>query len=418
MANSNEVTSPAAPVPTVSTAPTTNEQSGDVGKKGNVTSAAATRHLTRTFLARVEAEAKAAAPVEGSSSIAAANTESPAAPKEAAKSPDQSEAKPKAAPTQVETHEAQKPTAEESEEIPEVLSNFSHLDPKTREIVEAALKATKDKWQESVNKRIGKEVAKRKGLEETLTQIRSQMPVQSPLDMAQRAAPQQNQQPAQAPVYVPPPSDQPLAHINDLASLNQEYTTAKELRRVADDLITAGPNPDGKFVIEGRELTRDQIVNIRRNASVMLEDHIPQRMNFLNLRQQNKAQAEADFPWIKDPTSPDFQLAATVANQYGWVKNLPNAELMLGVVVEGLRSLEARKQGKANSAVKSARSFAEPPSDQTSFTSSAGTPSRQPGAINRQALADERAKLASKKGVSSRDAEKFLLASAQLRNSR
>jgi hypothetical protein len=257
--------------------------------------------------------------------------------------------------------------------------------------------------------------------------VRAQAPVRSPIDPIPQ---QQVQHAAQSPIApVPFPSEVPFSHISDQRDLQQEAQTAQKIRDAADDALTAGPtgariDESGQridlYKIDGHDFTKEQVINVRRNARQAVESGIPARLQDLQIRQQNRQQAEANFPWIKNPAAPEFQRAAAVANAYPFLRNLPNAENIIGVMVEGLLAVESRKSSASSG--KSAalgKVTPTPPSDQVTFSSVGRAASRaQDGTFTKQAVADEMDKLKGKKGVSSRDMRKFLLATDQLRNSR
>lgn len=383
-------------------------KSDAVELKGNVTGQQARKFLTESFLKRSSAESQASAePADRGSDVAAATTEKPAAPDEASRLSAEAKVAAQAAP---------------EVEAPDVPFNLTHLDSKQREIVEAELKRYRESNQKSIQDRINREVAKTKALREENEKLRGQTAVRSPLE----AAPAQQVQQAAPQQAAPFPAAVPFSNISDPGVLQREAQQARLFHSLADDAIVAGPTgarveTDGRRVdlynIDGAEYTKDQVMNIRRNAREAFQVGIPARMEDLKLRQQNSQQAEAAFPWIRDPSSPDFQRAQAVSRALPFVRNLPNSENLIGLLVEGLKATEARQAAQGKKVP--ARATPTPPGDQVSFTSVGRTTSRAPdGTFVKQALADEMAKLNGKKGVSGRDMRKFLLRTDQLRNSR
>jgi hypothetical protein len=370
--------------------------------------------LTKSFLERAGGgdAAKPTGPDRGSD-IAAATADKTAAPVEDKSSTATREQKPQ--------------QAETPEEAPDVPFNLTHLtDPKVKAAVEAELAKYKESNQKNIQERINKEVAKRKALEGERDLLRQQIPVRSPLDAAQAQA-QQRQAPA--PV-VPIPRPAPLSDLNDVNALNAKALEAKSIRDAADDALTIGPTSariesDGRRVdiyeLDGAQFTKEQLVTIRRNARETIESQIPARMNDLKAREFARQQADATFPWLRNPSAPEFQRAAAVANAFPWLKTLPNAENLIGTLVEGLNAIDARKSSSTNVSDRQAgsRRGANPPNDQAAFGGVGGAVSRAPdGTFRRAALDAEMAKLNGKKGVSGRDVRKYLLATDKLRNSR
>lgn len=414
MENSNEVTSQPAEVVVVPVAATP-EVKRDAEIKGNASESSVTKLLASRELERMTATLDGAD--KRGSIIAADNKEKTAASGETSTSTANPEAKldPK----------AQAEAKVEPEEASDVPFNLSHLtDPKQKAIVEAELKKYKESNQRSIDTRIGKLTAKAKALESQLEQTRLAQPARSPIDAA--PVQQQVQQQAQ-PIRVPFPAEVPFANISDPALLHQEARTAQRIQAATDDALTAGPtgarvDETGKRIdlydIDGTQYTKEQVINARRNAREALQMGIPARMEDLRQRQENSALAVKTFPWIRNPQTPEFQRAALVANGFPFLKNLPNAENIIGMIVEGLYSTEA-KAAAAKGQEAPRRSSGTPPSDQVAFSAVGRSASRAPTAeATKQALADERAKLNGKKGVSGRDMAKYFLASDNVRNSR
>ena len=289
----NNATAEGVTSPPVETPPQAPSQTNDAMPKGNVSGSQAAKYLAANFIKKAEADAAAKKPDDRSSSIAALSGDQTAAPEG----------------TQSLPAETKVPAQAEPEvEAPDVPFNLTHLDSKQKELVEAELKRYKESNQKNIQERINREVGKRKALEGELAAVRGQ---RSPLD-----APQQQAQQPQQVSQVPFPAAVPFSNISDPGALQREAQQARLFHSLADDAIVAGPSgarvdDTGKRVdlysIEGAEYTKEQVMNIRRNAREAFQVGIPARMEDLKLRQQNRAQAEAAFPWIRDSSSPDFQ---------------------------------------------------------------------------------------------------------------
>lgn len=314
-------------------------------------------------------------------------------------------------PAQTEQTEV-KPEGQDEAETPTDLSQLSNLDPKTKALVEGLLQKQKDHIQEMVNKRIGKEVAKTKALEEQLGAIRQQAPAQ--------VVPPNGMLPAPTPAIpqFTPVADVPLAEIHDVNALAAKRQEADTFRQKADDALALGPDDNGRFTIDGETLSKEQVIAVRRNATKILNVDVPQRFQYLQTRQQAVQAAYAEFPWMKDQQSPEYQQASAILNQTPWLRNMPNAELIVGYHLEGLKVSAARKKAAEAPAAKPAPK-PKPPSDQSALGGgSAATGRASADTRSKQALSVEIGKLGSKGRVSVRDTATFLARKDQLSQSR
>jgi hypothetical protein len=305
------------------------------------------------------------------------------------------------------------PEAEEAEDgaDSDVLSPKSSLDPKTKE---------------RIQRRIDKVVAKAKATE-TAAQTRI---AELEARLNQIAPPQQQQQVAPVPV-----GTGPLANITDPMQLMQVEQQAKDAIRFAEDLLetpkawqtrvddagdtvkfTTVNGPDGK----PQEWTEDSLRKVRRMARVTLEDQIPQRKQFLMARHQASQRAAKEFAFLGDKSSPEYQMAQAIRRQNPWLESHPNADEIIGIQIEGLKAIEARKKAATVAAEKPKTKPAPPkPSSDQAAVSTTGAPSRAPVANGvKQAIAAEQKKVAEKRGLTAEDAKASLLRLSQLRNSR
>jgi len=249
-----------------------------------------------------------------------------------------------------------------------------------------------------ISKRIGEEVAKRKALEAQLNEIK--------VAMAQAQSQQQSQPAAQPAPLAPLPSNVPLAQIEDPQSLVALQQQAKEAKRFAQEQLDR--DDFEPFKMGNQVINRDALKTILRNAEKTLEDDIPSRAQFLTQKQQAQQVAHQMFPYLKDKTAPEYVLAQQALSQMPWMKNLPNADWIIGVQIEGLKALEAKK-AKTGSKPQPAIST-KPPASQ-GLVSSAGGDVRTPSATkNANQIEALRSQLSKKGGVSANEAAAFLLA--------
>jgi hypothetical protein len=134
------------------------------------------------------------------------------------------------------------------------------------------------------------------------------------------------------------------------------------------------------------------------------------------------------FPFLKDPNSEDYQAAIQAYRLNPWLQDLPNADFIVGVQVEGLKALQARRASVSKSS-KSADApapkpkpkitpTAKPAGDQTAVSSGTSSPRIPSASVARNALDAQREKLRQKGAVTAGEAAALLLRSDQLRTNR
>lgn len=281
--------------------------------------------------------------------------------------------------------------------------------------------------QKLLNKRIGKEVAKTKAIEAQKAELAAKVAALE----AKLATPTAPVAPTASVVITP----QPLSEINDTAALVTLKKTAKEALRYVEEVLEDPSQWKTTTVTdpvtgEEREVavhkigdvayTKAELISQRRKVRVTLEDHIPQREQFLSSRIESSRQAHIQFPFLVDRQSPEYQMAEAARKNPALapIMSMPQAEYILGVQIRGLRAL-AEDAAKATQKPKPAPvAKPKPAADQTAVSSSASAPRAPIGSAERQKVAAESAKLSAKGGITSDDAVGLLLKSSQLRKTR
>jgi hypothetical protein len=273
----------------------------------------------------------------------------------------------------------QAPAEEEAEDEEEgVLSHKSPLDKKLRE---------------EIQERINREVSKRKNLEEKVMELEAEV----------RRKDEAKASPA-------PQGPLPLSEFNDLASLEKHGESAKQAARWARDQLDRDDFTEEGVQIGGEVYDKPRLKAIVRAAEVALEDDIPARKTFLRQRAEMSRQAVTLFPFLQDKSSPDYQLAVAAYRENPWLRDRPNADYIVGLVIEGRKAVEARAAAKAAPAKPKVAPVAKPAGDQTAVSSGATTSSRSsPGSAARAAFAAERGEAMKKGAISASEAVAFLL---------
>ena len=282
---------------------------------------------------------------------------------------------------------AEAPAEVEAEPTDALSNDGGPIDPKIQELVN-----------KRIEKRVSKEVAKRKALESQLNELKVQM-------QAQAAQP-----PAQPQTVVPLPKDAPpLANIEDANGLNQVKEDAFKAIDAAQEQLDSGVE---EFQMEGKTYKWKEVI---RNANRTLQRDIPARATFLQQRQQVQQNAFQQFPFLRDKSSPDYVAAQSAYQAMPWLKNLPNADWIIGVQIEGLKALQARQQA-AERKPKPAAKTPNPPSSQTAVSTNGTTERVSMGTRNQQEISAIRNQQSRKGGVSANEAIAALTKLEQLKH--
>ena len=249
-----------------------------------------------------------------------------------------------------------------------------------------------------IDKRIGKEVAKRKALEAKVNELT--------LAMQQQGQVSQEQQPV--PLTPLPQGTAPLAQIENIADLGKLHQQAKEAKRFAQEQLDRDdfePFRMGETVVN-----RDALKTILRNAEKTLEDDIPARAQFLQTKNQAQQVAFEKFPFLRDKSAPEYVQAQQAYMAMPWLRNLPNADWIIGVQIEGLKALEA-KEKRSKTSTKPNISVSKTPPPAQALVSSSGSDNRAPSQTKTQSqLEGMRSAMSKSGGVTANQAAQFLLA--------
>ena len=305
------------------------------------------------------------------------------------------EAKPEETKTEAVT--PAEPAEETKDEASEVLSPETHtLDPKLQEILD---------------KRIGKEVAKREKLKQ-----RTEVAEARAAELEARLAQQPTEVEKEVPV--PVPANVPLAEITTIEQLN----TYKE--NLQNDIVEAEMLLYSDFPAEGKatkwgHITKDGLIAALTQAKKDERMAIPAREKFLTTRTQSMQTAIQEFPFLKDPTHPGYQMAKQALRDNPILRNYPNSDYLVGMLVEGQMAMKARKEAAGKVDVKApAKPKPKPTSGQSEITSDASIQRAPVGVLGQTALDNEIAKIkGGKKSLDSKDFAAILAAKSRFRNS-
>ncbi len=265
------------------------------------------------------------------------------------------------------------------------------------------------------DKRIGKAVAKQRKAERDTAELKLKL-AEYEARSTTRPAPQAEDSPS----IVPLPTGAPvLANIDTVQALMKLETEAKQAVRFAEDAIES--IRDGEAPPQGWD--KASLREVMRNARKTLEDEIPQRREFLTTRHQMQQKAYEVLPFMNDNSSADYKAAQLIYQRHPFLRQIPEGDFTVGLIVEGIKAVESRQRAstekKPDAPEKKLPVISKPRAsgDQTAVSESGGATRTTPGTSKEKAMADERAKLTAKHGVSQGDYAAFLSRQSQLRNS-
>lgn len=180
-----------------------------------------------------------------------------------------------------------------------------------------------------VQKRIDKLTAKRKEAEAEIEKLKSEV----------EALKQTTTSPKE--VYTP---DEPYSNLNTLAEIEAEIAQARKVRNWAEENADGATYTDDK----GEEKYYDPATmrQIKVNAMRALEEGLPQRYQYIQARDQVDQIASKEYPWWKDKTSKEHQIANQFLNTFPHIKKFPDYKMVIGDYIRGVKAREMASKGQ------------------------------------------------------------------------
>ena len=232
----------------------------------------------------------------------------------------------------VEETEAEEETSEQTEPQ-DVLSKFNiDLDSLSEEESRELAKSLNA----SAVKRFGRLTAQKKAL------------------LAENAELQAQAQQAQQPVSSELPEflkDNALHNVADENALLKEVETLQTLIEWADEGMDNEVQYDdngNEYVLKDGEktYTKAELKSIQKEARKILRKDAPARQKWIKERSQSDQQAVQTFQFLGEPESDDYKLFMQVKASPLYkplVEYLPNSNFALGLMVEGMKAVQARQ---------------------------------------------------------------------------
>ena len=238
-----------------------------------------------------------------------------------------------------EATEVMEQDVEESAEPPpeksDVLSNKFNVDLDS--LTEEESTALAKQLNASAVKRFGKLTAQKKALAAENQALQEQ---------AQQA--QQAPQPASAPAFL---SENALSGASNDQQLLQEVENLNSLIEWAEEGMENEAQYDdegNEYVVKDADKTysKSDLKRIRNNARKIIRKDAPARQAWIKERTSSDQQAIQTFEFLGEPESEDYAMFMQVKNSALYkplVDHLPNSNFALGLMVKGLRSVQAEQ---------------------------------------------------------------------------
>jgi type II secretory pathway pseudopilin PulG len=238
-------------------------------------------------------------------------------------------------PEATEVMEQEAESAEPPPETSDVLSNKFNVDLDS--LTEEESTALAKQLNASAVKRFGKLTAQKKALAAENQALQEQ---------AQQA--QQAPQPASAPAFL---SENALSGASDDQQLLQEVENLNSLIEWSEEGMEneAQYDDDGnEYVVKDADKTysKADLKRIRNNARKIIRKDAPARQQWIKERTSSDEQAIQTFSFLGEPESEDYAMFMQVKNSALYkplVDHLPNSNFALGLMVKGLRSVQAEQ---------------------------------------------------------------------------
>ena len=196
----------------------------------------------------------------------------------------------------------------------EAESDLSQVEEEPSAEVEQAdevVEEPKENPHKGLLKRIDKLTARRKeaegrvdGLEDEIKDLRVELDNKDDLSDLPRVA-----------------KDNPYSHLKSVSAVSKEIEQAEEIIEWAED------NADGTEVTDskGEEISysKEDVMQIKRNARKALRTHLPEQKNYLNEETDVNQRVEQIFPYWKDRSSVGYQEAMEIVKSRPSLKNYP-----------------------------------------------------------------------------------------------
>lgn len=287
----------------------------------------------------------------------------PTKPEPAAKEAPTVDATPEAEATpDAAAEEPAKPDEQGAETDPETEDVLSNFDPKAKE---------------KIHKRIGVLTARAKEAEEkakAAADEKAQL-----LAKVEQLSQQQQQQPEPVPVILGEDPNDLAAKATTVAEIDKVEQSAREMLDLIDKnehLIARAFARDDETVTlsDGQTYKVASIPQAKWQAKAHLDKYVPARKAFLQQRQTAVEAAKGKFPALFKADAEEHLAFQSAVRQTPALRHIPNAELLYGYALRGLKAEQAEQEAAAKKA--KVEPASAQPAKAASEVVAAGTPAR------------------------------------------
>lgn len=180
-----------------------------------------------------------------------------------------------------------------------------------------------------VQKRIDKLTAKRKEAEAEIEKLRQEVEQLKTTMTAPRE---------------PEIPDDPYSNLNTIAEIEAEIAQARSVRNWAEENAEGFSHTNEK----GEEEYYDpaKIRQIKVNAMRALEEGLPRRLQYIQARDQIDNIASKEYPWWKDKTAKERQIAEQFLQAFPQIRKFPDYKMVIGDYIRGVKARESQAKGQ------------------------------------------------------------------------
>jgi len=191
-----------------------------------------------------------------------------------------------------------------------------------------------------VQKRIDKLTAKRKQAEEEVSNLRKELE-------ALKQTVTESQQASEQSAKSVTDADNPFSSLKSKAEVDKETEQARWLRYKCME------NPEG-FSLGESHYGPDDVKRMLVNSTKAIEEHLPKQLARINTEEQIRPIAESNYPWWKNPSSKEYNMAQQMLKTAPQLRNFPDWQIFIGDAIRGMQAREGQaKANPANAAKKS-----------------------------------------------------------------
>jgi len=148
----------------------------------------------------------------------------------------------------------------------------------------------------------------------------------------------------------------PYANLNSIAEIEQEVVQARSVRRWCEEnshgvVVT---NADGSET----EYTSEDVKRIKLNAIDALEEHLPKRVTYIQTKAKVDSVAHKVYPWLKDKTSKERQIAETFLKAFPQLTRFPDYNMVIGDYIAGAKARESSNRNYTRAPVQPTSNYA------------------------------------------------------------